>query len=56
MAIPLPIRVIQAMVYARILNPETVPYDPDKDLEPLGLHVIVPIGHCSAGKLALENL
>jgi len=30
------------LVYARILNPETVPYDPDKDLEPLGLHVIVP--------------
>jgi tripartite-type tricarboxylate transporter receptor subunit TctC len=31
------------VVYARILNPETVPYDPDKDLEPLGLHVIVPM-------------
>lgn len=30
------------LVYARVLNPETVPYDPDKDLEPLGLHVIIP--------------
>ena len=30
------------LVYARVLNPDTVPYDPDKDLEPLGLHVIVP--------------
>jgi len=26
------------IVYSRILNPETVPYDPAKDLEPLGLH------------------
>jgi tripartite-type tricarboxylate transporter receptor subunit TctC len=26
------------IVYSRILNPETVPYDPVKDLEPLGLH------------------
>jgi tripartite-type tricarboxylate transporter receptor subunit TctC len=30
-----------AIVYARILNPETVPYDPDKDLEPLGLHLFI---------------
>ena len=30
-------------MYARILNPETLPYDPDKDLEPLGLHVYVPM-------------
>jgi len=28
-----------AIVYARIISPETVPYDPDKDLEPLGLHL-----------------
>lgn len=28
-----------AIVYSRVLNPETVPYDPDKDLEPLGLHL-----------------
>jgi tripartite-type tricarboxylate transporter receptor subunit TctC len=31
-----------AMVYARILNPETIHYDPEKDLEPLGLHVFFP--------------
>jgi tripartite-type tricarboxylate transporter receptor subunit TctC len=30
-----------AIVYARVLNPETVPYDPDKDLEPLGFHLFV---------------
>ena len=30
------------LVYARILNPATFPYDPEKDLEPLGLHVTVP--------------
>lgn len=31
-----------AIVYARILTPEAVPYDPDKDLEPLGLHLFFP--------------
>ena len=31
-----------AIVHARVLNPETVPYDPDKDLEPLGLHLFFP--------------
>ncbi len=31
-----------AIVYSRILNPEAVPYDPDKDLEPLGLHLFFP--------------
>ncbi len=30
------------IVYARVLNPEAVPYDPDKDLEPLGLHLYFP--------------
>ena len=30
-----------AIIYARVLNPETVPYDPDKDLEPLGLHLFI---------------
>jgi tripartite-type tricarboxylate transporter receptor subunit TctC len=30
-----------AIVYARVLNPETVPYDPDRDLEPLGLHLFL---------------
>jgi tripartite-type tricarboxylate transporter receptor subunit TctC len=28
-----------AIIYARVSNPEVVPYDPSKDLEPLGLHV-----------------
>jgi len=28
-----------AIVYSRILNPEGVHYDPDKDLEPLGIHL-----------------
>ena len=32
-----------AMVYARILNPDTIHFDPDKDLEPLGLHLLVPL-------------
>lgn len=31
-----------AMVYSRIPNPEIVPYDPVKDLEPLGMHLWVP--------------
>ena len=29
-------------VYAKATNPENVPYDPTKDLEPLGLHVSFP--------------
>ncbi len=33
-----------AIIYSRILNPETVPYDPDKDLEPLGLHLFISTG------------
>ncbi len=31
-----------AIVYSRILSPDTVPYDPDKDLDPLGLHLFFP--------------
>jgi tripartite-type tricarboxylate transporter receptor subunit TctC len=34
---------VAALVYARVLNPETVPYDSTKDLEPLGLHLYFPI-------------
>jgi tripartite-type tricarboxylate transporter receptor subunit TctC len=30
------------VVYTRVSNPESVPYDPINDLEPLGLHVINP--------------
>ena len=32
-----------AVVYARASNPETVPYDPAKDLEPLGLHCLLTL-------------
>jgi len=32
-----------AIVYTRILDPEIVPYDPLKDLEPLGLHCFTPL-------------
>jgi tripartite-type tricarboxylate transporter receptor subunit TctC len=31
-----------AMVYSRVPNPAIVPYDPVKDLEPLGMHLWVP--------------
>ena len=31
------------LVYQRVANPETIPYDSDKDLEPLGIHVFVPL-------------
>jgi tripartite-type tricarboxylate transporter receptor subunit TctC len=30
-------------VFSRILNPETIHFDTEKDLEPLGLHLIVPL-------------
>jgi len=32
-----------ALVYSRILNPETVHFDVDKDLDPLGLHILIPM-------------
>ena len=32
-----------ALVYSRVLNPETVHFDVDKDLEPLGLHIMIPM-------------
>jgi len=32
-----------ALVYTRVINPETVPYDPAKDLEPLGVHLFYPL-------------
>jgi tripartite-type tricarboxylate transporter receptor subunit TctC len=31
------------LVYQKVSNPENVPYDPEKDLEPLGIHVFVPL-------------
>lgn len=32
-----------AVVYARATNPETVPYDPAKDLDPLGFHCFLTL-------------
>jgi tripartite-type tricarboxylate transporter receptor subunit TctC len=32
-----------AVVYARATNPEIVPYDPTRDLEPLGFHCFFPL-------------
>jgi len=32
-----------ALVYSRVLNPETVHFDVDKELDPLGLHIIIPM-------------
>jgi tripartite-type tricarboxylate transporter receptor subunit TctC len=32
-----------AMVYSRVTNPETVPYDPVKDFDPLALHTFFPL-------------
>jgi tripartite-type tricarboxylate transporter receptor subunit TctC len=32
-----------ALVYARVINPETVPYNPSEDLEPLGVHLFYPL-------------
>ena len=31
-----------SIVFTRVVSPETVPYDPDKDLDPLGLHLFFP--------------
>lgn len=33
-----------SIVYNRILSPDTVPYDPNKDLAPLGLHLFHVLG------------
>jgi tripartite-type tricarboxylate transporter receptor subunit TctC len=32
-----------AIVFTRVTHPETVPYDPVKDLEPLGVHLFLPL-------------
>jgi tripartite-type tricarboxylate transporter receptor subunit TctC len=32
-----------AMVYSRVINPQSVPYDPVKDFEPLALHTFFPL-------------
>jgi tripartite-type tricarboxylate transporter receptor subunit TctC len=30
------------LVYARVMNPDTIPYDTEKDIEPLGINVFFP--------------
>jgi tripartite-type tricarboxylate transporter receptor subunit TctC len=37
------------LVYTRVTHPETFPFDADKDLEPLGMHVFVPMTVAVAG-------
>ncbi len=37
------------LVYTRVTHPETFPFDADKDLEPLGLHLFVPLTAAVAG-------
>ena len=32
-----------AMIYSRVTNPESVPYDPVKDFDPLALHTFYPL-------------
>jgi len=35
--------ITSGIVYSKVTNPEIVPYDSFKDLEPLGLHVVLPL-------------
>jgi tripartite-type tricarboxylate transporter receptor subunit TctC len=35
--------ITSGIVYAKVTTPEIVPYDPFTDLEPLGLHVVLPL-------------
>ncbi len=44
-----------SIVFTRVVNPDTVPYDPDKDLDPLGLHLFFP-NAIASGKLSVEDL
>jgi tripartite-type tricarboxylate transporter receptor subunit TctC len=44
-----------AIVFTRLLNPETVPYDPDKDLDALGLHVFFPNAIAVQGNAPWKN-
>lgn len=43
------------MVFTRILNPETIHFDSDKDLEPLGLHILVPLAVAVQGNAAWKT-
>ncbi len=44
-----------AVVYSKASNPEQVPYDPAKDLEPLGLHCFFPTCIVVQASSALKN-
>lgn len=44
-----------AIVYAKASNPETVPYDPVKDLDPLGLHCFFPLTLAVQGTSPWKN-
>lgn len=44
------------LVYTRVTHPETFPYDADKDLEPLGLHLFVPLTAAVAGNSPFKTL
>jgi len=45
-----------AMVMARALEPENVPYDPLKDFEPLGLHMFFPVAIAVPENSPLKSL
>ena len=44
------------LVYTRVTHPETFPYDADKDLEPLGLHLFVPLTAAVAGNSPFKTI
>jgi tripartite-type tricarboxylate transporter receptor subunit TctC len=44
-----------ASVYARVSHPETLPYDIDKDFEPLGLHLFNPLVVAVAGNSSFKT-
>lgn len=45
-----------AVVYAKASAPETVPYDPVKDLEPLGFHTFFPTVICGRSDSTWKNI
>jgi tripartite-type tricarboxylate transporter receptor subunit TctC len=44
------------ITYSKALEPETVPYDPIKDLEPLGLHAFFPVVIAVSASSPWKNL
>lgn len=45
-----------AIVYSRVTEPKSVAYDPQKDLEPLGLHVFFPQAIAVQAKAPWKNI